>query len=332
MDEHIVVPNVYDLPHGQLLDDSFCIPKEIGNLKLSRRESKAEIIYYDWNLRFVNPTFASRPNNFGKDEIQVIFNLNQKIEWQICSGNPDKTFHQENETVKMFPGEVCIFRNNDYKTSMQYDESVNFKFKSLQMKTSYFEELLSRYFPKEQIELCKSIFLTHVTKTLISPDMYHVLSEIDGAEKYHQFKGIFLEAKMMELIALVLNGIFYDRVKISPRENSDAVCRISEHDSEIAKIEALRQRIQFNPSDDYNAAEIAESLSMSESKFTRLFRSIYGVPFHQYVKNQRLEKAASLISQGSMNVSEAASRCGYNNLSHFSKEFQKKFGVLPSKI
>lgn len=332
MDEHIVVPDVYELPHGQLLEDSFCIPKEIGSLKLSRRESKAEIIYYDWNLRFVNPTFASRPNNFGKDEIQVIFNLNQKIEWQICSGNPDKAFHQENETVKMFPGEVCIFRNNDYKTSMQYDESVNFKFKSLQMKTSYFEELLSRYFPKEQIELCKSIFLTHVTKTLISPDMYHVLSEIDGAEKYHQFKGIFLEAKMMELIALVLNGIFYDRVKISPRENNDASCRISEHDSEIAKIEALRQRIQFNLADQYKIPELAKNLSMSESKLTRLFFSVYGTSIHRYIQDQRLEKAAVLIAGRTMNVSEAALHCGYSNMSWFSKAFKEKFGVSPKSF
>ena len=60
MAECKTVPNIYNLPHGQLLEDSFCIPKEIGNLKLSRRESKTQIIYYDWNLRFVNPTFASR--------------------------------------------------------------------------------------------------------------------------------------------------------------------------------------------------------------------------------------------------------------------------------
>lgn len=331
MKKLITVPNVYDNPHEEIFDGRLYIPKEIGDLKLLRRESlthnkQAQITYYDWDLSFNNPTLASRPDNFGKDEIQLIFNMNQNIEWEI--GSEESNSSSEYQLVKMSPGEVCVFRNNDYQTSMTYDDSVSFKFKSLQMKTSYFEELLSKYFPQEEIELCKNVFLTHVTKTQITSQMYKVLSEIDNSEEYHQFKGIYVEAKMMELIALVLNNIFYDKVKISPREASVA----SSSMSDISKIESLYHRISFNPSDSYNAPEIAKSLSMSESKLTRLFHSVYGISLHQYVKNQRLEKAASLILQGNMNVSEAALKCGYNNMSHFSKEFQKKFGTVPSKL
>ncbi len=332
MTKLITVPNVYDNPHEEIFDGRLYIPKEIGELKLLRRESlsqnnNSQITYYDWDLSFKNQTLASRPDNFGKDEIQLIFNMNQNIEWKI--GSDENDYCPEYQLVKMFPGEVCVFRNNDYQTSMTYDDSVSFKFKSLQMKTSYFEELLSKYFPQEEIELCKNVFLTHVTKTQINSQMYKVLSEIDESEKYHQFKGIYVEAKMMELIALVLNSIFYDKVKISPRKTHDSA---SAHMSDISKIESLYHRISFNPSDSYNAPEIAKSLSMSESKLTRLFHSVYGISLHQYVKNQRLEKAASLILQGGMNVSEAALKCGYNNMSHFSKEFQKKFGTLPSKL
>ena len=331
MKKLITVPNVYDNPHEEIFDGRLYIPKEIGDLKLLRRESltqnkQAQITYYDWDLSFNNPTLASRPDNFGKDEIQLIFNMNQNIEWKI--GSEENNSSPEYQLVKMSPGEVCVFRNNDYQTSMTYDDSVSFKFKSLQMKTSYFEELLSKYFHQEEIELCKNVFLTHVTKTQITSQMYKVLSEIDDSEEYHQFKGIYVEAKMMELIALVLNNIFYDKVKISPREASVASLSMSD----ISKIESLYHRISFNPSDSYNAPEIAKSLSMSESKLTRLFHSVYGISLHQYVKNQRLEKAASLILQGNMNVSEAALKCGYNNMSHFSKEFQKKFGTVPSKL
>lgn len=332
MTKLITVPNVYDNPHEEIFDGRLYIPKEIGELKLLRRESLSQnnnpqITYYDWDLSFKNTTLASRPDNFGKDEIQLIFNMNQNIEWKI--GSDENDFCPEYQLVKMSPGEVCVFRNNDYQTSMTYDDSISFKFKSLQMKTSYFEELLSKYFPQEEIELCKNVFLTHVTKTQINSQMYKVLSEIDESEKYHQFKGIYVEAKMMELIALVLNSIFYDKVKISPRKTHDS---LPAHMSDISKIESLYHRISFNPSDSYNAPEIAKSLSMSESKLTRLFRSVYGISLHQYVKNQRLEKAASLILQSGMNVSEAALKCGYNNMSHFSKEFQKKFGTVPSKL
>ena len=71
---------------------------------------------------------------------------------------------------------------------------------------------------------------------------------------------------------------------------------------------------------------------MSESKLTRLFRSLYGTSIHQYIQDQRLENAARLISSKEVNVSEAALQSGYTNMSWFSKEFQKKFGLTPKKF
>ena len=338
MNKNITVPNVYEISQVKSFDGSLYLPREIGELKLLQRETliqntQPQIIYYDWDLSFVNKTYASRPDNFGKDEIQIIFNMNRNIEWKIDCGN--KSENEKIELVKMIPGEVCVFRNNNYKTSMIYDESVNFKFKSLQMKTKYFEELLSKYFHKQQIELCKNIFLTHVTKTFINSDMYRVLSEIDDAKKYHQFKGLFIEAKIIELTAIVLNSIFYESANVCPRrisEKNESFDNNIFSESDAVKIKMLWQRIKFNPADDYKSFNLARELGMSESKLTRLFHSVYGLSLHQYVKEQRLEKAASLILQSGMNISEVAEKCGYNNMSHFAKEFQKKFGITPKKF
>ena len=319
MTNNIVVPNVYNTSPDDFFDGSAYLPKEIGDLKLLRKECRNQIVYYDWDLSFKDKTFASRPDNFGKDEIQIIFNINQKIDWQVDSGR---------ETVNMLPGEVCVFRNKNYATSMNYDGDKKFQFKSLQMTTEFFETLLSHYFDSDKIEMGKSLFLTHVTKTAITEDMYRVLSEIDGAEKYHEFKGVFVEAKLIELIALVLHGIFYNKTAMIERNKT-----LSEGaSSDISQIESLHHRIQFNPADDYKTPQLAKNLSMSESKLTRLFRSLYGTSIHQYVQDQRLEKAASLISGKSLNVSEAALQSGYTNMSWFSKEFQKKFGISPKKF
>lgn len=316
----IIIPNIYNSSLEKYADGSINIPKELGALKLLKKECPDKLVYYDWDLSFKKRTFASRPDNFGKDEIQVIFNLNQCIDWQIEGGR---------EKVCMKPGEVCIFRNNNYETSMNYDGNITFQFKSLQMKTEYFEELLSRYFPSEQIVECKKLFLSHVTKTVITQDMYRVLSEIDSAEKYQEFKGVFIEAKMIELIALVLYGISHNKTSSLPLDRTSA---LSASKLDVNRMEELRRQIQFNPSDDYRVPKIAKKLSMSESKLTRLFRSLYGMPIHRYIQNQKLERAATLIAQGEMNVSEAAIKSGYNNMSHFSKEFRKKFGVVPKKF
>lgn len=320
MSNNIIVPDVYNTSPDDFFDGSVYLPEEIGDLKLLRKECREQIVYYDWALSFKNRTLASRPDNFGKDEIQVIFNLNQNIEWRIDS-------NIGHEIVNMKAGEVCVFRNNDYSTSMNYDGNVNFQFKSLQMSTAYFEELLSRYFQKNQIKVCKEFFLTHVTKTEITSDMYQVISEIEDAEKYREFKGVYLEAKLIELIALVLHGIFYNKTLMIERDRT--VPEGSKND--IAQVQALGRRIQFNPADEYKTPELAKNLSMSESKLTRLFRSLYGTSIHQYVQDKRLEKAAALITEKGMNVSEADLSSGYTNLSWFSKEFQKKFGITPKK-
>ena len=314
------VPDIDGFTPENYFEGTVLLPENIGQLKLLRQQCKENIFYYDWNLSFRNETFASRPDNFGKDEIQIIFNLNQPITWQIDGGR---------ELVEMLPGEVCVFRNNDYETSMSYDKSVLFQFKSMQMTTTYFESLLSAYFPPAWTERCKQLFLTHVTKTAITQDMYRVLSEIDSAGKYLEFQELFVGTKMMELIALVLHGIFHSKTELRARGLHAAPVAA---ESDVRQLESLRLRIQRNPAGDYRAAELARSLSMSESKLTRLFRSLYGIPVHRYVQEQRLERAAALLAEGGKNISEVALRSGYTNMSHFAKEFQKKFGTTPKKF
>ena len=149
MNNQIIVPNVYNTSPDEFFDGSAYLPKEIGDLKLLRKECRNQIGYYNWNLSFKDKTFASRPDNFGKDEIQIIFNINQKIVWQVDSAN---------ESVNKLPGEVCVFRNKNYATSMNYEGDKNFQFKSLQMTTEFFEKLLSRYFDSDKIEMGNHFF------------------------------------------------------------------------------------------------------------------------------------------------------------------------------
>lgn len=46
----------------------------------------------------------------------------------------------------------------------------------------------------------------------------------------------------------------------------------------------------------------------------------------------RLKKAAQMLSEGNMKVSEVCYTVGFSNPSYFSKCFYKQFGVSPSEI
>ncbi|MCR5764257.1 MAG: AraC family transcriptional regulator [Treponema sp.] len=311
------------------LDDKKTFPISYGKIGIDAVKKRENIIYRSWSIELNQSIDAEEKDNAGLDEVQIMFNMNQDINWVIKNKKSmssdilkTNTTIAEPEKVDMVPGEVCIFRNNNYCTAINYEAGKNFKFKSMQMSTLFFRDLLSKYFTDKNIRDLETQLLTRVTKTSITPEMYRVLSEIDTSEKYKEYEGVYLEGKMIELTALVLYGIAY-------RKNGEIKRRAMPNKNDVEKIEFIREQIQRKPSEEYDAESVAESLGMSVSKLNRLFRFIYDTSLHSYVQEKRLEYAAHLIGEHDIAISEAAQKAGYSNMSHFSKSFEKRYGILP---
>lgn len=304
----------------QYMDGTAGFPEEIGTAKIRKEKSRNDVLYYRWDLSFTQDTDAKKCDNAGMDEVQIIFNLNQNIEWQVGEDPASPRFQK----VIMNRGEVCIYRNDNIGTSMFYPSGRHYQFRSLQMKTPRFSELLHMLFPKEESDQIEKMVFSRVMKTRITPEMFRILSEIDSADRYAEFKDVYLETKMIELTAQVLFGIVNG-------ENANVKKEIYIDPQDRLSIEHLREKIQLVPYDDYSAPKIAKSLAMSLSKLNRLFRMMYDTSLHAYVQEMRLEYAASLLCETRMNVSEAAARAGYNNMSYFSKSFRERYGMSPKE-
>ena len=82
---------------------------------------------------------------------------------------------------------------------------------------------------------------------------------------------------------------------------------------------------------DLSLEEYATLLHLSLSSFKRRFREIYSASPGQYIKNKRLEKAASLLASTSSKIGDICFDCGFGDLSNFTKAFSKKYGMSPSK-
>ncbi len=85
---------------------------------------------------------------------------------------------------------------------------------------------------------------------------------------------------------------------------------------------------------DYLAEEIklsdlAELLGMSQFHFSHLFKQSMGVPPHQYVIQQRVERAKQFLKQTELSIAEIAFLCGFNSHSHLSKWFRQLTGMTP---
>ena len=74
---------------------------------------------------------------------------------------------------------------------------------------------------------------------------------------------------------------------------------------------------------------IAAELNTSESSLKNYFSALYGASVSEYMKHERLKKAASLLTQTHFSVSEIADACGFSNQGRFAQIFREQYGYSP---
>jgi AraC-like DNA-binding protein len=76
---------------------------------------------------------------------------------------------------------------------------------------------------------------------------------------------------------------------------------------------------------------IASELGMSVSGFHHHFKAVTAMSPLQYQKRLRLQEARRLLLGGGLNATDVAFRVGYNDSSHFSREYKSLFGLPPKR-
>lgn len=74
---------------------------------------------------------------------------------------------------------------------------------------------------------------------------------------------------------------------------------------------------------------IARELGMSVSGFHHHFKSVTAMSPLQFQKQLRLQEARRLMLDEGLDAASAGSKVGYNDASHFNREYKKLFGVPP---
>ena len=97
------------------------------------------------------------------------------------------------------------------------------------------------------------------------------------------------------------------------------------------RVQAARERLDAEFDREHSVSALARSIGMSAFHFTRVFTELIGRPPHRYLTERRLAAARDMLRQGGK-VTETCFACGYNNLSHFSRSFARRFGVSPSRL
>ena len=76
---------------------------------------------------------------------------------------------------------------------------------------------------------------------------------------------------------------------------------------------------------------LSKMCNITPEYFRRIFKNIYGVSPVRYINNLKITMAKELLESKMYSVTEAANQAGYDEMSHFSREFKKATGVSPSE-
>jgi AraC family transcriptional regulator len=83
---------------------------------------------------------------------------------------------------------------------------------------------------------------------------------------------------------------------------------------------------------DLTLVEIAEVLHISPTYFASLFKRATGTSPHQYVIQQRVERAKEMLSKTDLAIADIALQVGFSNQSHLTRQFKRLTGVTPKQI
>jgi AraC family transcriptional regulator len=90
--------------------------------------------------------------------------------------------------------------------------------------------------------------------------------------------------------------------------------------------------IEDNLQQDLSLNQIAQAAGVSASHLKTTFRQLTGMPVHQYVIQRRVERAATLLVQGRLSISEVAHGAGFAHQSHLARHMQRLLGCSPKAV
>jgi AraC-like DNA-binding protein len=77
--------------------------------------------------------------------------------------------------------------------------------------------------------------------------------------------------------------------------------------------------------------ELSRSVNLSCSRFRHIFRIETGMPWGQFVKNVRIERAKKLLASSHLRVKEVCCKVGMNAESQFVRDFRRTVGITPGR-
>jgi AraC-like DNA-binding protein len=97
------------------------------------------------------------------------------------------------------------------------------------------------------------------------------------------------------------------------------------------RIQAIHEFLMKNYRESIDLKQIALLVNMTEGSLCRFFKMHMRITIFEYLNQIKIELACNLLMDNNLSVLDVAFDSGFNNMSHFNKQFRSITGVTPKE-
>lgn len=164
--------------------------------------------------------------------------------------------------------------------------------------------------------------LPEVLKLPLSSACIGLVDQMLGCRYAEPLRGIFLGAKVLELVCEIVSELHRVNWRLQPRNTGEA--------SRAQAIETAAAIYRREIGQPPTIEQIARRVGLNRNDLTGGFRARFGLTPHAFAQLQRMTRAQELLRDGRLSISEIARQIGYEGYSSFARAYHAHFGEAPA--
>jgi AraC-like DNA-binding protein/mannose-6-phosphate isomerase-like protein (cupin superfamily) len=144
-------------------------------------------------------------------------------------------------------------------------------------------------------------------------------------ESVNKLEGYKLAAKgrIYQLISHMIRN--YTVMRLTDSENK-------KRNKNLSRLNTVIQYIKKHYTEPISNQELAALIHLSEDRFNHMFKESMGKSPQSFINEVRLQAARNFLRQENLSITEISGAVGFPDLNNFGRQFQRYYGMTPSKF
>ncbi|MFS4446533.1 helix-turn-helix domain-containing protein [Maribacter sp. 2307UL18-2] len=219
-------------------------------------------------------------------------------------------------------------------TNAAHEENVLYFSKDIQVKTALIIVKMTSKTSVEKkqslnVELQESLLNGQPAKNSIYIGSYNLMI----ADKMQQLESIKQDGIVRSLL---IEGLVHMILAHEIQQHKDDLKKQEKNlgsltSREMKSVNEISQFIHNYPEIQHSIAELSRKSGLSPSKLQEGCKVLHGTTIGNYIRSVRVQKAADLIKNSDLNISEVVYSVGFTSRSYFSKIFRHRYHCSPKR-